>query len=170
MPGGGNSNDGNSARKFFREWKTTANITGFDEKLLERFHILLTVINCKSQINHEAFESYSDETRILFVQLYGWYTISPTVHKLLVHGAAIIKYSVLPIGMCSEEVQETRNKCIRRYREFHSRKFSRTVNMEDVFKRLLLSSDPVISLTNRKNSNTLSSILPEKARVLVVDE
>ena len=45
----------------------------------------------------------------------------------------------------SEEAQEARNKDIRSYREHHARKFSRAATNEDVFRRLLLSSDPVIS-------------------------
>lgn len=82
IPGGGNTNDGNTARRFFREYKTVSNITGIDINLLERMHTLLVVINCKGNINHVEFQIYAEKTRKLYVTLYGWYPLSPTVHKV----------------------------------------------------------------------------------------
>lgn len=167
-PGGGNSNDGNTSRKFFQNWELVARITGLDDNLLQRFYTILCVINSKRAANIEAFQKYADETHKLYVQLYKWYPLSPTVHKILVHGATIMKHLILPIGMCSEEAQETRNKCLRKYRERHARKFSRIVNIEDVFNRLMLTSDPVISLSNRapKAENVT---YPESVKSLLVE-
>ena len=67
-----------------------------------------------------------------------------SVHKLLVHGADIMRTLSLPAGMLSEEVQERRNKDIRKYWEHHTRKTSRANTMEDQLRYLLASSDPVI--------------------------
>lgn len=146
LPAGGNSNDGNTGSKFFEEWKIVANITGLDEEILERFYVILSVINSRADINVSAFDAYTEATRVLFNKLYGWYAMTPTVHKLLIHGSDVIKHAILPIGMLGEDGQETRNKCIRNYREHHARKFSRVANLEDVFRRLLITSDPVITL------------------------
>jgi hypothetical protein len=44
------------------------------------------------------------------------------VHIQLMHGAEIIERAPLPIGQLSEDVQEARNKDIRRYRENFARK------------------------------------------------
>jgi hypothetical protein len=44
------------------------------------------------------------------------------VHIQLMHGAKIIERAPLPIGQLSEDVQEARNKDIRRYRENFARK------------------------------------------------
>lgn len=55
-----------------------------------------------------------------------------SLHKLLIHGAEIIESAVLPIGMFSEEALEARNKDFRRYRECHTRKFSRVQTMTDL--------------------------------------
>ena len=140
LPSGGNSNDGNTARSFFKEWETVACITGLNKQLLKMFGVLLMAINSKAEISVLEYQNYSEKTLNLSMNLYGWYVLTPTVHKLLVHGGAIIKHVSLPIGMCSEEAAETRNKCIRRFRECHARKFDRVVNIEDVFKRLLLTS------------------------------
>lgn len=45
--------------------------------------------------------------------------------RILVHGYEIIKATVLPIEMFSEEALEFRNKHFRPYRQFYTRKFSR---------------------------------------------
>lgn len=47
--------------------------------------------------------------------------------------------------MLLEEAQEARHKDIRKYRQCYARKCSRSKNIEDVMKRLLISSDPYIS-------------------------
>lgn len=169
LPGGGNSNDGNTARRFFNDVDAVAEITGLDRNLLFRFSVLLTVVNSNREINPDAFAKFAAETHRLYCKLYGWYVLSPTVHKLLLHGSEIIRHAALPLGMLSEEAQETRNKSIRKFREQHARKFSRVVNLEDVFKRLLLTSDPVISLTNRrKTRDDKHSSLPEEAIELLM--
>ena len=58
----------------------------------------------------------------------------------------------------SEDAQEARNKDVKNYRENFSRKFSRTATMEDVFHRLLVTSDPFIS--------SLSKIYPQQKKSL----
>ena len=47
------------------------------------------------------------------------------VHKILIHGADIKNHVFLPIGMISEEPQESRNKDVRNFREQHTPKNSR---------------------------------------------
>lgn len=76
---------------------------------------------------------------------------------------------VLPIGMYGEEAQESRNKSIRKYRELHARKFNREKNIEDVFKRLLLTSDPLLSLTYGTFSKSAKQDIPELAKHFIVD-
>lgn len=164
---GGNSNSGNTARTFFAKREAVAEITGLNLELLERLSVILKLINSKADINVEAYAKYAEDTRKLYCDLYNFYPLSPTLHKLIVHGAVIIENAVLPIGYFSEEAGESRNKSIRNYRERHSRKFSREVSIEDVFKRLLLTSDPLISLRNRKTSKSLPLNLPDNAKHLI---
>lgn len=169
VPGGGNSNDGNTADVFFANVAIVSRITGLDEELLERISALLTVLNSRERIDAAAYRLYAEETRKLYIKLYDWYPLSPTLHKILVHGADIIKRSLLPIGMLSEEAQEARNKSIRKFRQFHARKFNRTVNLEDVFKRLMFTSDPVVSLSNRRVRARVVLNLPANAKHLIID-
>lgn len=89
-----------------------------------------------------------------------------TVHKVLYHGMDIIKTFIIPIGQMSEEAQEARNKEIRRYRESFTRKNSRTNTNDDLLKRLLISSDPLITSLrkstkkpNKSHSNAALGLL-----------
>ena len=143
--GYGSTTDGNTARRFFADPKTASQATGLDKELIKRFSAILYVLSSGEKINLNSFEKYCSSTLILCNEKYGWYPLTPIVHKILAHGSLIINTAILPLGQLSEEAQESRNKDIRNYREFYSRKASRRMTMEDLFCRLLLSSDPVIS-------------------------
>lgn len=113
-PGFGSSNDGNTARRFFENSKMSAEITGINLELIERFHIILQVISSGYNINIEKFEEYCIETARQLVTLYPWYSMPTTVHKILIHGATIADALELPIGHMSEEAQEASNKHIKK--------------------------------------------------------
>lgn len=108
--GSGVTNDGNTARKFFSEIKTTARITGLKESLIKRFAIILQAISCGEMIDTKKFGQFARETAEMVVNDYGWYYMSSSVHKLLIHGEAIISHFFIPIGHLSEEASEARNK------------------------------------------------------------
>ena len=91
------------------------------------------------------FEAYCTSTAELYVQLYPWHPMRPSLHKVLIHGAKVVKTLPLPLGLLSEEAQECRNKDIRAYRLGHARKNSRENTLGDQFRFLLVTSDPVIS-------------------------
>ena len=96
-------------------------------------------------IDPERFEAYCNTTAELYVELYPWYPMRPSLHKVLIHGARVVKALPLPLGHLSEEAQESRNKDIRAYRLGHARKNSRENTLGDQFRFLLVTSDPVIS-------------------------
>ena len=85
------------------------------------------------------------ETASLYVTLYTWMPMATTTNKILSHGHKIVSEALLPIGMLSEEAQEARNKDFKFYREYFSRKTSRTDNLRDIINRLFILSDPFIS-------------------------
>lgn len=155
-PGFGNTNDGNVARKFFQNSETSASITGIDVTLIKKLYIILQTISCGFKIDINKFNKFCLSTARLYVSLYPWCPMTTTLHKILMHGGAIISNFLIPIGQLSEEAQESRNKDFKIYRERFSRKTSRRNNMEDVFQRLLVSSDPLITslrplqIVNRK--------------------
>lgn len=149
-PGGsGNSNDGNTARRFFRDYELSAKILNINEDLINRCGTLLEALSSGFNINISKFENFARETAKLYVSLYNWFPMPVTVHKILIHGTDIIQNAILPIGQLSEEAQESRNKDLKAFRRGHTRKHSRLATMEDLFNLLLVSSDPVISsMTN----------------------
>lgn len=141
----GNTNDGNTSRRFFENTELAADITGINHELIHKFKILLEAISSGHKINTTKFEEYAFNTAQMYVELYGWHPMTPTMHKLLLHGATIIDNALLPIGQLSEEAAEARNKHFRSYRQNFSRKFSREECNRDIYQRLLLTSDPLVS-------------------------
>lgn len=85
----------------------------------------MQAISSDHKINLTKFREYSIETACKFVQLYPWYYMPTSVHKLLIHGTEIISSSLLPIGQMAEDAQESKNKYIKRFQEDFSRKCSR---------------------------------------------
>lgn len=164
--GCGNTNDGNTARRFFSNPEVASNITGINQSLIKRFDTVLRTISCGYAVNVDAFQVYCAETAQLYVDEYKWYYMPQSVHKILIHGSSIIKAAVLPIGQLSEEAQEARNKDSRRFREFHTRKFSRKQTLEDMLHMLLISSDPLIS-SHRRTRAKLSASLPKEVLALL---
>lgn len=143
--GSGTTNDGNTARRFFQNPKLSSDITGIRQEIIEHFAIILETMASGYDVNTNAFKVYAEETLDLYLKNYSWYYMPSSVHKILIHGAAIIKSAILPIGMMSEEAHEARNKHFKKYREEFTRKFSRTVTNEDLLHLLLVTSDPLIS-------------------------
>lgn len=167
LQGKGTSNDGNTARRFFRDCDTTAKITGFNVQLLKRFAVILQTMASGKQINVNAFDSYAKETAEMYVKLYPWYYMAATVHKILIHGADVIRFAVVPIGQLSEEVQESRHKEVRRYRECNTRKMSRITTNEDLMHSLLISSDPLITSKRKIQTAKKLAMFPEAEDLLI---
>lgn len=143
----GTSNNGNTTRRFFRDPETTSSITGIDENLIRRLLIIgiIQTLACGKEIDGDKFDKYTSETAKLYVELYDWYYMPASVHKILVHGKSIIKSFLIPIGDLSEEAQKARNKDFKHFREFNTRKHNRFVTNEDIINKLLISSDSYIS-------------------------
>lgn len=175
--GFGNTNDGNTSRRFFSDPQTTSRITGVDTNLIKKCNIILETLSSGHKIDTKKFENFAEQTAKLYVELYGWYPMTPTMHKILRHGATIIDHAILPIGQLSEEAAEARNKHFRTYRQNYARKFSRESCNRDILNRLLLSSDPLLSCTRKRfvkkrkpySTETLEMLLSETAEIMNTD-
>lgn len=157
--GSGNSNDGNTARKFFYNSDISANITGLNKDLITRCSTILQALSSGFNIDSDKFNEYALGTARLLVQEYPWYPLPASVHKVLIHGAEVIKHALLSIGELSEEAAESNNKYFKRFRRDHTRKISRVDSNTDLMNRLLLSSDPYITGLRklpRKNKSVIS--------------
>ncbi|CAH1107728.1 unnamed protein product [Psylliodes chrysocephalus] len=122
--GCGNTNDGNTSRRIFANPHTSSRISGINADLIKRFRVILEVISSGFTINAEKFAVYAHTTAMLYIGLYEWHPMSPTIHKVLIHGTQILSHAILPTRQLIEEVAEARNKHFRQYRIDFSRKFS----------------------------------------------
>lgn len=145
VQGKGTSNTANVGRTFLKNYKIVSEITEVDEKLIKRFYIIMVTLSCGRTINFENFEKYTHNTAKLYVSLYGWYRLPVSIHKILMHGADVARYLMLPIGIMSEEAQESANKIYRSVREHHTRKNLKMNTIRDLINRMIELSDPVIS-------------------------
>lgn len=143
--GFGNTNDGNTARRFFDYPEITSSITGVNKEIIENFKIILNVIACTLPINGDKFGIFARTTEEQLETFYPWRKLTPTVHKVLRHGKHIILCNILPIGELSEEAQESKNKEYKYFRYHNTRKTSRLDQNKDLLSKLLISSDPLIS-------------------------
>ena len=57
--GFGNTNNGNTSRRFFNDPETSADITGVDFRLISRMKIILEVISSGHKIDVEKFRQYT---------------------------------------------------------------------------------------------------------------
>lgn len=73
-----------------------------DEEILERMGVILTAINIFQDLDAEKFGLYAEETARLIIKKYPFWAMSPTVHKILLHGKEIISHNILPIGKKNE--------------------------------------------------------------------
>lgn len=162
----GNTNDGNTARKFFRNADISAQITQINLELIVKFRVILETINCGYEIDLLKFDKFLTETRALYLKEYSWYPMPVSVHKVLWHGTDIVSSFMLPIGQFSEEAQEARNKDNRKYRELFTRKSSRVHTNEDLIHRLLITSDPFIASLRSSPKTNRQELLPEVLALL----
>lgn len=167
----GNTNDGNTSRRFFENPQLAADITKVDFNFIYRLKVILETISSGHKIDTQKFDDYAMATARLYCDLYGWHPMTPTMHKILIHGGEIIENALLPIGQLSEEAAEARNKHFRLYRENYARKFSRENCNFDVYNRLLLSSDPLLSSMRQIKKNIKArSFCPEAINMLLPAE
>lgn len=96
--GHGTTNDGNTARTFFRNSEISTDITGINVELIQHCGNILTAISSGHKINIDFFEEYCLKTAKMFVSLYQWYYMPASVHKVLLHGADVIRFEPLPIS------------------------------------------------------------------------
>lgn len=167
--GSGTSNDGNTARCFFRNSTISAEITGIPEELICRCSSILEALNSGYQINVQNFRDYGITTAKKLVEAFPWYCLPASIHKILIHGSEVISNCILSIGELSEEAAEAKNKDVKKFRLNHTRKNSREHTNLDLMNRLLLTSDPYISGV-RKLPKKKISFLSKDAKYLITNE
>lgn len=123
-----------------------------NKELIERFANILCVVSSGHYINEVKFRTYCITTAEMAVNLHGWYKISASVHKILIHGADIIKSMTLPVGLLSEDVIETSHKSSQgcEYATISLPKMSRINTNSDILHWMFISSVPVVTSRREK--------------------
>lgn len=67
-PGYGTSNDGNTARTFFKNCDIASRITGIDKNLIKNFHIILRVLSSCEKVNTYTFKIFLKQTLDLYIK------------------------------------------------------------------------------------------------------
>ena len=158
---GGTTSTGNIARQCFMNinqflfWINSLISSEFDD-IINKIHMSLSVIlriyNSNREVNTDRLESQCKDTYESIIFHFKWVNITPYLHKILAHSSELIKACNSSHGLkdLSEEAVEVCNKLIRKYREHLGRKFSFSLNMRDIFIRLVCNTDPVLN-TFRRN-------------------
>ena len=90
--GCGNSNTGNTARRALGSAEIFGDIIGVDKDIIIRLRNILQAVCSGFPLDIERFKAYCFATSEVLVNHYGWYTIPPSVHKLLEHSYVIASY------------------------------------------------------------------------------
>lgn len=61
-------------------------VTGINRELLSRSRLISEIIASAHGVDIEEFFSLCSETCELNISLFDWYPMSPTLHKILIHG------------------------------------------------------------------------------------
>lgn len=127
--------------------EVTAEICKVPLKLVENLAVIWGGLSCSFELDPEKFGQLCEETKNIYFQELGWFSLPPSLHKIFEHGKHIISSCPLPIGLTNEEGAEANNKFMRSFRLHHSRKTSWEDGIQDLFHRLMDVSDPFIQET-----------------------
>ena len=78
-------------------------------------HVVLQTLSSGLQIEPDTFQMNFRNVANRYIDLYSWYYMPPSLHSILIHGHEVVRRFSLPIGILSEEVQESRNKDFKKF-------------------------------------------------------
>jgi hypothetical protein len=166
---GGTSTTGGICRKLLESPERFAQVLNLNADLVKRISNIFKLVSCRKNFDIDRYQKYCEETFDLYVSEYGWYFMSQTLHKLLIHSHELFRNLPVAPGYLTEEGAEAQNKFYRNFREHHARTTSRKDNIKDVFVRTLLVSDPVLVM-KRKETKKKSTPLPEELECFIINE
>jgi hypothetical protein len=167
----GKTLSGNVARKAFANPIVFAQIIGVSPVLVSNLDVIWRTMASNYKINGREFEQFCKQTLDIYLSEVCWYNIPPTIHKILVHGRAIVEACPVALGLTSEESSEANNKFIRKFLTHHTRKTSHLDTMTDLFHRLMAVSDPcLLSKSLKDNKKKSKQFTPEMKELLQLPE
>lgn len=160
---GGTTNTGNLVRKAFTNSEITARICGVSTVLVSNLDTIRRAFSSGCPIDPEELQKICQATLIQYNLDAGWYSLSPTLHRVLVHGKEIVQATPLPIGITSEEGSEANTKFARQYLKHHTRKTSNMNTIVDLFNRLMDISDPLIISFSKEKAKKATEVQTDLA-------
>ena len=131
--------------------------------------MILLLFECKAYLKINKVEKVCLETYNMYYELYPWIHISPTVHKLLIHGCQIAKKFPLPMAYFAEDAGESWHKHYRKNMVIHARQNSKINRLGDVFDRAIYLTDPMISLISGRKNMTKIITLPASVQEYILE-
>ena len=113
-------------------------------------------------IDLDKFEEFGRETMSEYLRLYGWYCPCVSMHKVLIHGAEIMRRTNLPSGMLTEDGSEANNKVLKYFRTHRTNQSSRAETMRSLINRCMDISDPI--MIEKSNIRSPRMDIPDEIR------
>src|SRR5262249_28056841 len=101
--GTGNTNSGPVARSVFSKPNILSEILELDVDLIKRITTILIALSCQLPLDVDKFALFCLETAHIYVSLYEWFPMPPSIHKVLIHSKEIMLASDLPLGVLAED-------------------------------------------------------------------
>ena len=141
-------------------------------KLVSNLNTIYGALASGYEVEVSKFRALCEETeRIYFDETdgVGWYSLTPSLHRIFKHSADVIEACPLPIGLTTEEGSESNNKNIRRFRFHHSRRTPWFHSLKDVYDRIMDISDPLIqdTVASRRANSRKKRSLPKEVLALL---
>ena len=133
---------------------------------MENLGTIWGAMACGFAIDLNRFEALCRRTKDIYFRSVDWYSMPPTIHKILEHGRQIIAECPVPFGLTNEEASEANNKVLRGFRQHHSRRTSWRNGVQDLFHRLMDISDPVIQENAFRTSSRSRALKPLSPKIL----
>lgn len=153
--GSGTSNDGNTARAFFKDPTRSAELLEINPELVLQTRDLIGMIsNQKEFIYSDLFDNKAKLVWELYNNEFNecGKNMSTTFHRLVAHGGAFLNYAKelgIPLGQLSESSIESINSLNRTVRQFHTRKCGAMAQNLDLLNHMIWRSDPLLNHTKR---------------------
>ena len=155
--------DGNTARRGLDDPEYAEMALGMPAELVENFRDLWIMFRCTVRLDPDLVQKECAKILAKYKELCPWGQLPPTTHKALVHGHEFLRKvpKSLSLGHFSEEPLEASHKTLRHIELCNARQFSRENRLEDVMKRLLDISYPVVLAKRMQKHHRSQKDLPD---------
>ena len=138
--------------------------------MVEDIKTLLICVSSRYKIDPVAYDRVALRAFQSYIRSYAWYNLSPTLHRLLIHGGEIARHLPVPTGLLTEEGLEKKHSDVKKGRRDHCRTTNRHDNMSDMLHRALDMSDPVLACLAMERASKYNRyhVLPADAREILI--